>query len=62
MPEDRGVGDTVTRTIGRIGGDAFKKWFHALTGHPCGCDTRHERLNARYPFPAQLNRGMICNS
>jgi hypothetical protein len=48
--EDRGVGDTIARTIGPVGGDAFKKWFQTLTGHPCGCNARQERLNALYPL------------
>lgn len=49
-PEDRSVGDTIPRTIGPVGGDAFKTWFHALTGHPCGCEDRQERFNALYAY------------
>ncbi len=49
-PEDRGVGDTIARTIGPVGGDAFKKWFHTFTGHPCGCDFRQERLNDLFGY------------
>jgi len=48
--EDRGVGDTIARTIGPVGGDAFKEWYAALTGHPCGCDVRQERLNTLYAY------------
>lgn len=48
--EDSGVGDTITRTIGPVGCDDYKKWFKALTGHPCGCNARQERFNLLYEY------------
>jgi hypothetical protein len=47
---DRGIGDTVARVIGPIGGDAFKAWYRRATGHDCGCGERQEALNATYPY------------
>lgn len=45
-PKDRGVNDTIARTIRPVGGDAFENWFLALTGHPCNGDGQPERFNA----------------
>lgn len=47
---ERGVGDTVARVIGPIGGDAWKLWFKTLTGKSCGCERRQADLNAAYPY------------
>lgn len=47
---DRGAGDIIARTIGPIGGDAFKKWYKALFGKDCGCGHRQEILNQRWPL------------
>ncbi len=47
---DRGLGDIVARVIGPIGGDAFKKWYKAIFGTPCGCKERQEDWNATYPL------------
>jgi hypothetical protein len=49
-PGDRGIGDTVARTIGPIGGDLFKEWWKKITGTDCGCGGRQEHLNAAYPY------------
>ena len=48
--EDRGVGDTIGRTVGPVGGDVFKKWFRRMTGASCGCDARQRRFNDLYPY------------
>ncbi len=50
-PDDKGIGDTVARTIGAENSEAFKKWFKATTGKDCGCTGRHRRLNIEYPLP-----------
>ena len=50
LPGDAGLGDTITRQIGPIGGNAFKAWYLAMFGKPCGCSTRQTTLNARYPY------------
>ena len=50
---DRGLGDTITRIVGPIGGDAFKAWHLAMFGVPCGCEGRQESLNREFPFPAE---------
>lgn len=46
---DRGLGDVVERTIGPVGGDAFKKWYKKLTGESCNCKERQEDWNYMYP-------------
>ena len=48
--QDKGVGDTVARTIGPIGGEQFKAWYLKITGHSCGCSERQYLLNQLYPF------------
>lgn len=53
---DRGAGDIIARTIGPIGGDAFKKWYKTLFGKDCGCGGsgnprgRQEFYNDRWPL------------
>jgi hypothetical protein len=49
-PGDRGAGDIIARTVGPIGGDAFKKWWKLVVGRDCGCAGRQDKLNARYPL------------
>jgi hypothetical protein len=53
-PEDLGVGDTIARVIGPVGGDAFKLWFEKLFGCSCGCPERQEELNRRFPYVDSL--------
>lgn len=48
-PPDRGVGDTIERTVGRVGGRLFKKWSNAV-GFNCGCIARRDKLNRQYPY------------
>lgn len=50
QPEDRGLGDIVARTIGPIGGDAYKAWYLTIFGKSCGCDERQESLNTIFPL------------
>ncbi len=47
---DTGLGDIIARTIGPIGGDAYKSWYQAIFHRPCGCTERQETLNAHYPL------------
>ncbi len=47
---DRGAGDIIARSIGPIGGDAFKKWYKTIFGKGCGCGARQEVLNQRWPL------------
>jgi hypothetical protein len=49
-PDDRGAGDIIARTIGPIGGEAFKKWWKLVVGRDCGCAGRQDKLNALYPL------------
>ena len=51
QPGEVGVGDTIARIIGPIGGDLYKRWFKTLFGRDCGCATRQESLNSKYPYP-----------
>lgn len=50
QPEDAGVGDTIARVIGPIGGDAYKSWYQRIIGKPCGCTERQADWNARYRY------------
>jgi hypothetical protein len=45
-----GLGDIIARTVGPVGGDAFKVWYQRITGRPCGCTERQESMNAQYPL------------
>lgn len=50
-PPDRGVGDTVERVLDAAGIGPAAKWLIlALTGKPCGCGRRRERLNRLVPY------------
>ena len=49
-PEDKGLGDIVERTIGPVGGNAYKIWYKATFGKECGCTKRKDNLNLRYPL------------
>ena len=54
QPEDKGLGDIIARTIGPVGGDAFKKWYKLTFGKECGCDVRQESWNIRYPLGKKI--------
>lgn len=47
---DTGLGDIVERTIGPVGGDAYKIWYKTAFGKTCGCTERKDALNERYPL------------
>lgn len=47
---DRGLGDIIARTIGPVGGDAFKEWYLKTFGQDCGCRNRQLHLNRLYPL------------
>ena len=46
--EDKGVGDTVHRRLGKMGA-AFKIFMKSIRA-PCGCDRRREEWNQKYPY------------
>lgn len=50
QPQDKGLGDIVERTIGPVGGDAYKLWYKVTFGKTCGCTKRKDNLNERYPL------------
>lgn len=50
QPGDKGLGDIIARTVGPIGGDAYKNWFQRTFARGCGCKERQDQLNARYPI------------
>ena len=50
-PPDRGFGDTVERVLHATGISPVAKWLiRALTGKPCGCGRRRNRLNRFVPY------------
>lgn len=49
-PDDKGVGDTLARIVGPIGGDAYKVWFKETFGRTCGCTERQEKINEQFPY------------
>ena len=49
-PEDKGLGDIIARTVGPVGGDAFKQWYKDTIGQDCGCRDRQIHLNRLYPL------------
>jgi len=48
--EDKGVGDTIKRTLGGAG-EAFEAWYLRVVGKDCGCRDRAAHLSALYPYP-----------
>ncbi len=54
--EDRGIGDTIQREIGRPKTEPFKRWHEATFGlwtPPCGCG-EIARWNTLYPYALKL--------
>ena len=49
-PGDKGIGDTVYRTIGSERSEVFEAWHLKTFGHRCGCSSRREGWNADYPL------------
>lgn len=50
MPEDKGVGDTVERIIGKDNAEAFKKFYMTTFKRVCSCDGRRDTWNILYPY------------
>ena len=50
-PEDTGLGDTLARQFGAVGGKVLIGYYEKLTGHGCGCLDRQAALNERFPYP-----------
>ena len=48
--KDKGVGDTIARTIGIVGGHKYREWFKRITGRECGCRERQDNLNKLFPY------------
>lgn len=53
---DKGVGDTVARVFGVVGGGQFKEWFKKSFGRSCGCSERQESLNKQYQYALTLTK------
>lgn len=47
-----GLGDVVADVTNITGVDRLAKLYEELTGKPCGCDERREKLNQLVPFPS----------
>ncbi len=47
---DKGVGDTLARTIGDETSEAFKGWYKSTFGRKCGCNGRRAEWNSRYSY------------
>ena len=47
----RGLGDTVEKVLNATGVGQVTKWMiHRVTGKPCRCGERREKLNRRFPY------------
>lgn len=49
-PQDIGLGATVKRIAGKVGGKRFIAWSKRI-GLPCGCTEREIEWNRLYPNP-----------
>lgn len=47
--DDKGIGDTVKHALSYMGGTQFE-WVMKRLGIDCGCGSRQDWLNARYPY------------
>lgn len=47
-----GLGDVVADVTNITGVDRLAKLYEEITGKPCGCDERREKLNQLVPFPS----------
>jgi hypothetical protein len=45
-----GLGDVVAEVTNITGVDRLAKSYEEITGKPCGCDERREKLNQLVPF------------
>jgi hypothetical protein len=51
QPPAAGLGDTVERVLDATGiGPAYKRAVLRVTGRPCGCGRRRNRLNRLWPY------------
>jgi hypothetical protein len=48
-PDERGIGQTLTRLIGMAGGEQYKRLMKRI-GVDCGCAARAANLDAMYPL------------
>ena len=47
-----GLGDVVADITNITGVDRLAKMYEELTGKPCGCEERREKLNQLVPLPS----------
>jgi len=47
---DAGLGDTIARLAEGFGAGWLARMYVRVTGSDCGCGTRQERLNRRFPY------------
>ena len=47
-----GLGDVVADVTNITGVDRLAKMYEELTGKPCGCEERREKLNQLVPLPS----------
>ena len=47
-----GLGDVVADVTNITGVDRLAKLYEEITGKPCGCDERREKLNQLFPLPS----------
>ena len=47
-----GLGDVVADVTNITGVDRLAKLYEELTGKPCGCEERREKLNQLVPLPS----------
>lgn len=49
-PGERGLGTVLTRLLGNVGGEVYKRWFVRIVGRPCGCTDMATKLDVMYPL------------
>jgi hypothetical protein len=47
---DKGIGDTIQRTIGDTNSVAFKTWYLTTFKRSCGCSARQDKWNNSFPY------------
>ncbi len=48
--KSRGFGDTVEKVAKFVGADKVAKKYEKVTGKPCGCSERRDKLNRIIPY------------
>jgi hypothetical protein len=48
--KSKGLGDTVEKIAKTIGADKVAGVYEKVTGKPCGCAARKEKLNRAFPY------------